>query len=119
MDSRPLQCHGKRSWFRTHPDRWRRLQNPGETRNERIGKFVCQSPVHIEALPFPLDGRATGFEDLLAEEKAAGDLNYDVPPIKEVCALDLVGDAFNELKQRSELKDQFDRVSALVNRLGY
>ena len=37
----------------------------------------------------------------------------------EVCALDMVGDAFNELKQRSELKDQFERVSGVVNRLGY
>jgi len=96
-----------------------RLRLESLAQNERVGKFVCQTPVHIEALPFPLDGRATGFEDLLAEEKAAGELNYDVPAIKDVCAFDLVSVAFNELKQRSELKEQFERVSALVNRLGY
>jgi ABC-type nitrate/sulfonate/bicarbonate transport system substrate-binding protein len=87
--------------------------------NERVNKFVCQTPVHIEALPFPLDGKATGFEDLLAEEKKAGELNYDVPPIEEVCALDLVSEAFRELRQRAELKEQFDRVSAVAHRLGY
>ena len=96
-----------------------RLRLESLARNERIGKFVCQTPVHMEALPFPIDGRATGFEDLLAEEKAAGELNYDVPAIKDVCALDLVSDASNELRQRPELKEQFERVSALVNRLGY
>jgi hypothetical protein len=96
-----------------------RLRLESLARNERIGKFVCQTPVHIEALPFPLDGRPTGFEDLLAEEKAAGELNYDVPPIKDVCALDLVGEAFGELRKRADLKEQFERVSAVVNRLGY
>jgi NMT1/THI5 like len=96
-----------------------RLRLESLARNERIGKFVCQTPVHIEALPFPLDGRATGFEDLLAEEKAAGELKYDVPPIKEVCALDLVADAYNELRQRFDLKEQFERVSAVASRLGY
>lgn len=96
-----------------------RLRLESLARNERVGKFVCQTPVHIEALPFPLDGRPTGFEDLLAEEKAAGELNYDVPPIKDVCALDLVGEAFGELRERSDLKEQFERVSAVVNRLGY
>ncbi len=96
-----------------------RLRLESLARNERIGKFVCQTPTHIEALPFPLDGRATGFEDLLAEEKAAGELKYDVPPIKEVCALDLVVDAYNELRQRADLKEQFERVSAVANRLGY
>jgi hypothetical protein len=84
-----------------------------------VGKFVCQTPVHIEALPFPLDGRATGFEDLLSEEKSAGQLEYDVPRISDVCALDLVSDAFEELKHRPAVRDQFERVSAVVDRLGY
>jgi ABC-type nitrate/sulfonate/bicarbonate transport system substrate-binding protein len=94
-----------------------RLESPA--RNERIGKFVCQTPVHIEALPFPLDGRPTGFEDLLAEEKAAGQLEYDVPPIQDVCALDSVAEAFDEIRGRADLKDQFQRVSSVVDRLGY
>ena len=35
-------------------------------------------------MPFPLNGRATGFEDMLKEEERLGELNYEVPPIKEV-----------------------------------
>jgi ABC-type nitrate/sulfonate/bicarbonate transport system substrate-binding protein len=96
-----------------------RLRLESLAQNERIGKFVCQTPVHIEALPFPLDGKPTGFEDLLAEEKAAGELNYEVPPIKDVCALDLVAEAFKEISERSEIRDQFQRVSEVAKRLGY
>jgi NMT1/THI5 like len=96
-----------------------RLRLESLAKNERVGKFVCQTPVHMEALPFPLDGRPTGFEELLAEEKAAGELNYDVPPIKEVCALDLIEDAFKELKRRPDIQGEFERVSGVVTRLGY
>jgi hypothetical protein len=28
--------------------------------------------VDLEAMPFPIDGRATGFEDMLAEEEKLG-----------------------------------------------
>ena len=56
-------------------------------------------------MPFPIDGLATGFEDLLREEKAIGDLNYDVPPIKDVAAQELVKEAFAELRARPELQD--------------
>ena len=65
---------------------------PGESPNpeERKIKSACDSPRHLEAMPFPIDGLPTGFEDLLEEEKAAGDLSYDnVPDTKDVCALDL------------------------------
>jgi hypothetical protein len=99
-DSRVLVYQRRAEEFFDYVNRLEaRLRLESLARNERVGKFVCQTPVHIEALPFPLDGRATGFEDLLAEEKAAGELEYDVPPIKDVCALDLVSDAFDELKQ--------------------
>jgi hypothetical protein len=96
-----------------------RLRLESLAQNERVGKFVCQTPVHMEALPFPLDGLPTGFEDLLAEEKAAGELNYDVPEVRQVCALDLVEEAFRELTGRRDLKDQFERVGLVASRLGY
>ena len=70
-------------------------------------------------MPFPIDGLATGFEDLLREEKAIGDLNYDVPPIKDVAAQDLVKEAFAELRARPELQDEFVRVSVAARRWGY
>lgn len=96
-----------------------RLRLESLAENERVGKFVCQTAVHMEALPFPLDGRPTGFEDLLAEEKAAGELNYEVPQINQVCALDLVQEAFQELRAQKNLQDQFDRVTGVAQRLGY
>ena len=65
------------------------------------GKAKCSAaPVDLEAMPFPIDGRATGFEDMLAEEEKLGELNYDVPPIKDVCAQDLVAQAYKELMER-------------------
>ena len=70
-------------------------------------------------MPFPIDGLATGFEDLLREEKATGDLNYDVPAIKDVSAQDLVTAAFNELRARPELQDEYSRVSKVAQRWGY
>ncbi len=73
----------------------------------------------LEAMPFPLDGRATGFEDMLKEEERLGELNYEVPPIQEVCAQDLVDEAFKELRQRRDLDGEFRRVSKIAERWGY
>ena len=70
-------------------------------------------------MPFPIDGRATGFEDMLAEEEKLGELNYDVPPIKDVCAQDLVGEAYKELMERQELKEEYERVAAIAQKWGY
>ena len=82
-------------------------------------KLSCDDPRRIEAMPFPLDGLPTGFEDLLAEEEATGQLDYDVPDIKDVCALDLVKEAYAELMQRGELMEQYDRVRKVAERLEY
>ena len=95
-----------------------RLRLESLARNRRIWQVRMPDAGSYRSASFPLDRRPTGFESF-AEEKAAGELNYDVPPIKEVCALDLVGEAFSELRERSDLKEQFERVSAVVNRLGY
>ncbi len=73
----------------------------------------------LEAMPFPLDGRATGFEDMLKEEERLGELNYEVPPIQGVCAQDLVDEAFKELRQRRDLDGEFRRVSKIAERWGY
>ena len=97
----------------------KRLRLESLASNERIGKFVCQNPVDMEGRPFPIDGRPTDFEELLAEEKEAGELNYEVPPINEVCALDLVREAFEELSQRSDLAEQLGRMNSLTRQLGY
>ena len=48
-----------------------------------------------------------------------GELNYDVPPIADVCAQDLVSEAYKELLQRNELKEEYGRVSAVAQRWGY
>src|SRR6266403_360355 len=73
----------------------------------------------LEAMPFPIDGLATGFEDMLKEEERLGELNYEVPPIKEVAAQDLVDEAFKELRSRKELAEEYERVSQVEKRWGY
>ena len=70
-------------------------------------------------MPFPLNGRATGFEDMLKEEERLGELNYEVPPIKEVAAQDLVDEAFKELRGRKELAEEYERVKVVEQRWGY
>jgi hypothetical protein len=70
-------------------------------------------------MPFPIDGLATGFEDMLKEEERLGELNYKVPAIKEVCAQDLVTEAYQELIQRKELQPEYERVRAVAQRWGY
>ena len=73
----------------------------------------------MEAMPFPIDGLATGFEDMLKEEERLGELNYKVPPIKEVSAQDLVTEAYQELTQRKELQAEYQRMRAVAERWGY
>ena len=94
-----------------------RFQSPEPGESET--RFANASPEICERWPFPIDGLPSGFEALLEEEREAGELNYDVPPIREVCALDLVREAFRELTQREELKPEFERAQAVVQRLGY
>jgi hypothetical protein len=73
----------------------------------------------LESMPFPIDGLATGFEDMLREEKLIGGLEYDVPAIKDVCAQDLAEEAYKELRGRKELDDEYQRVQAVAKRWGY
>jgi hypothetical protein len=70
-------------------------------------------------MPFPVDGLATGFEDMLKEEERLGELNYKVPEIKDVCAQDLVTEAYQELIQRKELQPEYQRLRAVAERWGY
>ena len=97
----------------------KRLRFQSADPEESTTRFVMGSPESAEVQPFPIDGLATGFEAFLEEEKEAGELNYEVPPIREVCALDLVREAFQELMQREELKPEYERANAVVKRLGY
>jgi hypothetical protein len=97
----------------------KRLRLQSADPEERGIKISCGKPLDLEAMPFPLNGLATGFEDMLAEEKRLGELNYEVPPIKDVCAQDLCGEAFKELRQRKELEPEFQRVEAVAARWGY
>ncbi len=73
----------------------------------------------LESMPFPVDGLATGFEDMLSEEKRLGELNYDVPATQDVVAQDLTKEAYQELLAKKELEAEHRRVSALAQRWGY
>ncbi len=97
----------------------KRLRYQSPDPEEKWVKLSCDTPRLLETMPFPIDGLPTGFEDLLREEEAAGELNYDVPDIKDVCALDLVKEAFKELREREELNAVFERVTAVAKRIGY
>jgi hypothetical protein len=77
------------------------------------------SPESAEVQPFPIDGVPTGFDAMLNEEKEAGELDFGVPPVREVCALDLVREAFQELMHRENIKAAYERANAVVQRLGY
>ena len=55
----------------------------------------------------------------MREEEAAGDLNYDVPAIKDVCALDLVKEAYAEMMQSEDRRADYERVLPVAQRLEY
>jgi hypothetical protein len=57
--------------------------------------------------------------DMLAEEEKLGELNYDVSPINDVSAQDLVAQAYKELMERQELKEEYGRVAAIAQKWGY
>ncbi|HEV8343371.1 MAG TPA: ABC transporter substrate-binding protein [Candidatus Binatia bacterium] len=97
----------------------KRLRLQSADPEERVVTNSSRTLRDLEAMPFPIDGRATGFEDMLAEEKRLGELNYEVPAIKDVCAQDLVADAYKELRGRKELEPEYQRVQAIAERWGY
>lgn len=86
---------------------------------ERIHNANRHTPLGLKRMPFPIDGLATGFEDMLREEELIGGLNFKVPSVDEVCAQDLVKEAFKELRQRKELDAEYQRVQAVAERCGY
>jgi ABC-type nitrate/sulfonate/bicarbonate transport system substrate-binding protein len=97
----------------------KRLRYGSPDPEERQIKISSAAPVDLEAMPFPIDGRATGFEDMLAEEEKLGELNYEVPAVKDVCAQDLVEEAFKELRAREDLQEEYQRVRKVAERWGY
>jgi hypothetical protein len=114
-------------WFmRDMPKNFEYLSNLGKRLHIRSADpeqrhitVSANTPIDLEAMPFPIDGLATGFEDMLAEEKRRGELNYEVPAIKEVCAQDLVREAFQELRQRKGLESEYQRLSGIAQKWGY
>jgi hypothetical protein len=43
----------------------------------------------------------------------------NVPPINDVCAQDLVAEAYKELMERQDLKEEYGRVAAIAQKWGY
>jgi hypothetical protein len=56
---------------------------------------------------------------MLADEEKIGGLEYDVPSVRDVCAQNLVEEAFRELRERKELEPEYQRVKAIAERWGY
>jgi hypothetical protein len=86
---------------------------------EERERATWRAPRDLEAMPFPIDGKATGLEQMLVDEERIGGLDYKVPSVKDVCAQDLVEEAFNELRARKELEPEYQRVKAVADRWGY
>src|SRR5262249_53264821 len=86
---------------------------------EEQERTTWSAPRDLEAMPFPIDGKATGFEQMLADEEKIGGLDYNDPAVREGCATDLVGEAFMELRGRKELEPEYERVKAIADRWGY
>ena len=55
----------------------------------------------------------------IARKRELGELNYEVPPVKDVCAQDLVAAAYKELMERQELQEEYGRVAAIAQKWGY
>ncbi|PYS47318.1 MAG: hypothetical protein DMG13_28195, partial [Acidobacteria bacterium] len=96
----------------------RRLLTTSADPEERE-RVTWRDPRDLEVMPFPIDGRATGLEQMLADEEKIGGLGDNVPSVKEVCAQDLVEEAFKELRAREELQPEYQRVKAVAERWGY
>ena len=86
---------------------------------EERERATWRAPRDLEAMPFPIDGKATGLEQMLADEERIGGLDYNVPAVKDVCAQDLVEEAFKELRERKELEPEYQRVKAVADHWGY
>ena len=95
----------------------RRLLTTSADPEERE-RVTWRDPRDLEVMPFPIDGRATGLEQMLADEEKIGGLGDNVPSVKEVCAQDLVEEAFKELRAREELQPEYQRVKAVAERWG-
>jgi hypothetical protein len=96
----------------------RRLLTTSADPEERE-RATWRSPRDLEAMPFPIDGLATGLEQMLEDEERIGGLGCEVPPVKDVCAQDLVQEAFKELRARKELQPEYQRVKTVAERWGY
>ncbi|MPZ76489.1 MAG: PhnD/SsuA/transferrin family substrate-binding protein [Deltaproteobacteria bacterium] len=97
----------------------KRLRLQTSDPEERVVTNSSRTARDLEAMPFPLDGKATGFVDMLKEEERLGELNYEVPAIEDVCAQDLVDEAFKELRDRKGLDAEYQRVRTIAQRWGY
>lgn len=97
----------------------KRLRLGSTDPEERVITTTRRTARDLEAMPFPINGLATGFEDMLAEEKRLGELNYEVPAIKDVCAQDLCVEAYRELRAQPDLEAEHQRVSAIAQKWGY
>ena len=86
---------------------------------EERERATWRSPLDLEVMPFPIDGLATGLEQMLEDEERIGGFGVKVPSVKEVCAQDLVAEAYKELRARKELEPEYDRVKVIADRWGY
>ena len=86
---------------------------------ERKIKISSAAPVDLEAMPFPIDGRATEFEDMLRRRRSSGSLTMMCRVSTMYAPRTLVAEAYKELMERQDLKEEYGRVAAIAQRWGY
>jgi ABC-type nitrate/sulfonate/bicarbonate transport system substrate-binding protein len=96
----------------------RRLRMESPDLDEQRRKPTCESPKHVEHLPFPYNGVPTNLEGYLQEAVEVGVLD-EPPDMEKLGQLKLVQEGFIELEAREDLKEDLDRIKKLVGRLGY
>jgi hypothetical protein len=82
---------------------------------ERHTKFL--SPDHFERSPFPMDGSVSrkGLETYLDEMKNEGVISPDYS-LDRALRLDLVEEAFKELSERLELRNELEKAMARAHK---
>lgn len=85
---------------------------------ERHMKFL--SPDHFERSPFPMDGSVArmGLETYLDEMKNEGVIPPDYS-LDQALRLDLVEEAYRELSERAELRQQLERAKAIARKMSF
>ena len=98
----------------------RRMRRQSRDAGERKRKPLLSSAPHLEYLPFPYDGLATGLSEYLQESIALELIDaQDAQHLQSVDRQELMKEGFAELAGRPELAKDLQRAKEVHARIGY